>query len=137
MLKTRGIAHFTLPVTDLQRSIAFYRDVLGLTLVQSVAGLAFFRTGKDHLVLAETPDAGKQPSAKPTSREVHQAFIVESPDFDASVTFLASKDIDVVYRDERPDGAVFAGRSVYFYDPDGNMLELIDLASTYFRPKDI
>ena len=135
MLRTQGIAHFTLPVTDMARSVAFYQDILGLELVRGSKDLAFFRSGKDHVVLARTnaPPTPTDPSAE--TRNVHHAFIVESRDFESSLAFLASKKVEVVYQDERYDGAVFAGRSAYFHDPDGNMLEIIDLAATAFRPK--
>jgi catechol 2,3-dioxygenase-like lactoylglutathione lyase family enzyme len=117
------------------RSVAFYQDILGLELVRGSKDLAFFRSGKDHIVLARTdaPPAPTDPGAG--TRNVHQAFIVESRDFEESLAFLTSKNVEVVYQDERYDGAVFAGRSAYFHDPDGNMLEIIDLAATAFRPK--
>jgi catechol 2,3-dioxygenase-like lactoylglutathione lyase family enzyme len=135
MLRTQGIAHFTLPVTDMARSVAFYKEVVGLELVRASDHLAFFRSGKDHIVLAlsELPPAPIDENA--TSSNVHQAFIVESRDFEDSLAFLASKNVRVVYQDERAGGSVFAGRSAYFHDPDGNMLEIIDLAATAFRPK--
>lgn len=119
----------------MERGVAFYSEIVGLELVRGGKDLAFFRSGKDHLVLARTegPPTPIDPSA--TSRNVHQAFIVESRDFESSLQFLASKNVKVVYEDERGEGSVFAGRSAYFYDPDGNMLEIIDLAATAFRPK--
>jgi catechol 2,3-dioxygenase-like lactoylglutathione lyase family enzyme len=41
----------------------------------------------------------------------------------------------VIDQDSRPEGSVFAGRSAYFADPDGNMLEIIALAAMAFQPK--
>jgi catechol 2,3-dioxygenase-like lactoylglutathione lyase family enzyme len=131
MLKTQGVAHFSLPVRDLERSIAFYADILGLQLVFRTPELAFFRSGKDHVILART-DAGP---ADANGRNVHHAFIVESRDFEAGLEFLASRAVTVIDRDSRPEGAVFAGRSAYFADPDGNVLEMIDLAAMGFRPR--
>jgi len=131
MLKTQGIAHFSLPVTDMSRSVAFYADIVGLQLVFGTNDLAFFRSGKDHVVLALTETVPKLSNA----RNVHHAFIVETRDFDASLEFLAEQGVAVVDQDARPEGSVFAGRSAYFADPDGNMLEIIDLAATAFRPK--
>jgi glyoxylase I family protein len=131
MLKTQGIAHFSLPVSNIARSIAFYSEIVGLELVFGTKDLAFFRSGKDHVVLALTDSVPKLKNA----RNVHHAFIVESRDFESSLAFLASKGVTVVDEDARPEGSVFAGRSAYFEDPDGNMLEIIDLAATAFRPK--
>jgi catechol 2,3-dioxygenase-like lactoylglutathione lyase family enzyme len=133
MLRTQGIAHFTLPVQDLDRSIAFYSEILGLDLVAKVPDLAFFRSGKDHVVLARI-DPSKQSEAVPTPRNFHHAFIVESRDFESSLQFLASKNVEIIGEEERAQG-VFTGRSAYFNDPDGNVLEIIDLVATAHRPK--
>jgi glyoxylase I family protein len=131
MLKTQGVAHFSLPVSDMQRSIAFYSEIIGLQLLSLTPDLAFFRSGKDHVILALTESV----PALANARNVHHAFIVESRDFDASLEFLASQGVTIIDQDSRPEGSVFAGRSAYFADPDGNMLEIIDLAAMAFRPK--
>lgn len=133
MLRTRGIAHFTLPVSDMARSVAFYTEILGLELVRKSSHLTFLRSGKDYIVLAECelPPPPEHPS--PTSRNVHQAFIVESRDFAESLAFLKQSGVDVFYEDERGPGSTFVGRSAYFRDPDGNILEIIDLEGTGFR----
>lgn len=131
MLKTQGVAHFSLPVSDLERSITFYADILGLQLLFRTPELAFFRSGKDHVILART--AGVPVDAN--GRNVHHAFIVEARDFEASLEFLASQGVAIIDQDSRPEGSVFAGRSAYFADPDGNILEIIDLAAMGFRPK--
>jgi 2,3-dihydroxy-p-cumate/2,3-dihydroxybenzoate 3,4-dioxygenase len=44
----RGLAGVTLNVTDLQRSTAFYRDMVGLTLVEQGDGRAVFRCSHRH-----------------------------------------------------------------------------------------
>jgi catechol 2,3-dioxygenase-like lactoylglutathione lyase family enzyme len=131
MLRITGVAHFTLGVRDIGRSLEFYCGILGLDLIARVGDdMAFLRAGKDQLVLAR----GNAPDAR-VPVVLHQAFIVESRDFDAGVAFLTECGIEIVQQDER-DGpfAVFAGRSAYFPDPDGNMLEIIDLRATAHRP---
>ncbi len=115
----------------MERSIAFYADILGLELLRSGERLAFFRSGKDHVVLAL---ADVPPSAAEV-RNVHHAFIVESRDFDESLVFLRSNGVDVVFEEERSGDSVFSGRSAYFRDPDGNVLEIIDLSAMAFRPR--
>ena len=133
MLRTQGVAHFSLPVSDLERSVPFYADILGLELLFRTPELAFFRSGKDHVILARTDGV----PADANGRNVHHAFIVESRDFEAGVAFLASRAVKIIAQDSRPEGSVFAGRSAYFADPDGNILEIIDLAAMGFRPKEV
>ena len=53
MIKTKGLAHFTLPVTDTVRSMAFYTDILGMTAIQvnHDRGMVFLDCGGDCLIL--------------------------------------------------------------------------------------
>jgi catechol 2,3-dioxygenase-like lactoylglutathione lyase family enzyme len=67
MIQTKGVVHFTIPVSDLQRSESFYYDILGLEVVSRVptAGMVFMKTGNDYLVLGKSdtpinPNSGDQ-----------------------------------------------------------------------------
>ena len=53
-----NIGQIAINVQDLERATAFYRDVLGLTLLFTVPNLAFFDCGGVRLMLgpAETPE---------------------------------------------------------------------------------
>ena len=53
------IGQIAVPVLDLDRAVAFYRDVLGLELLfQAPPGLAFFRCGGVRLMLSRREGAG-------------------------------------------------------------------------------
>ena len=56
----RRLAYVALDVTDLARSTRFYRDVVGLELVDSDADAAYLRCGREHhdLVLHAAPSPG-------------------------------------------------------------------------------
>ena len=53
MLKTQGMLHFSLAVTDLDRSRKFYEGVLGLKVVEQSPRMVFLQTGDDYLILAK------------------------------------------------------------------------------------
>ncbi len=55
-----GLAGVTLNVTDLERSVAFYRDLVGLELVERDAERAVFRCGYRHhdVILCQASEAG-------------------------------------------------------------------------------
>ena len=66
----RRIAQVALSVEQLDRAIAFYRDVLGLRfLFQAPPGLAFFDCGGTRLMLA-LPEPGERPSTSVLYYEV-------------------------------------------------------------------
>lgn len=56
----KKIAYAALNVTDLSRSVPFYRDLMGLDLVEEQPGVAFLRCSRDHhsIVLYESPVHG-------------------------------------------------------------------------------
>jgi catechol 2,3-dioxygenase-like lactoylglutathione lyase family enzyme len=134
MLRTVGIAHFTLGVSDIARSVAFYRDIVGLELI-SLNGdrMAFFRSAKDIIVLVKSEHAIEAAAKAP--EQIHQAFLVEERDFEDSVRFLESHGVPILKMERREDfDSVFRSRSAYFRDPDGNVLEIADCATIAHRP---
>ena len=126
MIKTKGILHTTIPVSDLVRSRAFYTDVLGLEFVAEAPKenphFVFLRSGIDYLLL------GREANRERFSDIIHHAFLVDGDAYDATVAELKAKGVDV-FREERRDHGVFTGRSAYFHDPDNNALEIIHLTN--------
>ena len=126
MIITRGVVHFTIPVTDPDRSREFYCQRLGMRLLANVPalGMVFLDSGGSCVVLARV--------AKPIStagvREVHHAFLVAHDEYAAAVAELRACGVPIYYEEDRRDG-VIEGPRAYFQDPDGNTLEIIDLTS--------
>jgi catechol 2,3-dioxygenase-like lactoylglutathione lyase family enzyme len=126
MIKTKGILHVTIPVSDPARSCAFYTDILGLEFVSQVPKdnphFVFLKSGADYVVL------GREASRARFSDIIHHAFLVDGDAFDATVNELKARGVDVFREDARDEG-VFTGRSAYFHDPDDNALEVIHLTN--------
>ena len=126
MIKTKGILHITIPVSDLARSRAFYTDILGLEFVAQVPKenphFVFLKSGADYVILGRDTSSGR------FSDIIHHAFMVDGDAYDATVAELKAKGVDVFREDQRDEG-VFTGRSAYFHDPDNNALEVIHLTN--------
>ena len=115
-----------LAVADVQRSLAFYRDLLGCTLErqQPELGLTQLRAGSSliDLVTLDGPlGAGEPPGA---GRNLEHFCLTVAP-FDETtlIAWLTARGITAGEPDARY-GAEGEGRSFYIEDPDGNRVEL-------------
>jgi catechol 2,3-dioxygenase-like lactoylglutathione lyase family enzyme len=126
MIKTKGILHITIPVSDLARSRAFYTDVLGLEFVAELPKdnphFVFLKSGGDYVLLGRDDSRGR------FSDMIHHAFMVDGDAYDATVAELRARGVNV-FREERREEGIFTGRSAYFHDPDNNALEVIHLTN--------
>jgi catechol-2,3-dioxygenase len=126
----KKLGHVVLKVRDLDRSEAFYTGVVGLTVTGRMPGrMVFFAVpgnedSHDLAIWKVGPDA-----AGPQARQVglfHVAWQVErAEDLEPLYRMLLARGVPV--HGTMDHGA---NESIYFEDPDGNMLEL-----TYERPR--
>jgi len=121
MLKTQGMLHFSLAVTDLDRSRKFYEGVLNLKVVEQSPRMVFLQTGDDYLILAKGDEPLKYDTNKSTP--VHHAFKVKPDEFQSSLEHLRQHGVEVFNIEDRNTG-VFWGPQAYFLDPNGNKLEI-------------
>jgi catechol 2,3-dioxygenase-like lactoylglutathione lyase family enzyme len=108
-----GLNHLTLAVHDLQRSVAFYRDLLAFRLAAQWNAGAYLELGE--LWLCLTLDASDRPGA--TQGYTHYALSIAQPEFDTFCASLRASGM-VEWQRNRSEGDSF-----YFLDPDGHQLE--------------
>jgi catechol 2,3-dioxygenase len=117
------IGHVHLKVSDLERGIAFYRDVLGFELMQQLGDEAAFLSAggyHHHIALNTWESKGGSPPPAGTTGLYHVA--IRYPDRKT----LAQAVHSVLDADIRLSGASDHGVSeaVYLRDPDDNGVEL-------------
>ncbi|RMD94612.1 MAG: VOC family protein [Alphaproteobacteria bacterium] len=156
MPKPARLQHFALEVSDTDRAIAFYREVLGFKLTERHAAgevegipveLTFLRLGNRHhdLVLVHNPAKRYRP--RPTRPEEDAEglpsfhhFAVECDsreDWLAMVEKIRALGVPVVrgpvlhsFADPRGDGSWGENEAIYILDPDGHRIEIFcDLAT--------
>ncbi len=130
----RSVHHIALNVKDMQAACNFYGTTLGLhqltgdevpkTLVELVAEgkVTNFRTPDGTILdLFWTPDldAPHEDPKQGFTRAEHLAFDIEPAQFDQAMTLLKQAGVDFNGPVVRP-----TGRGIYFYDPDGFMVEV-------------
>jgi catechol 2,3-dioxygenase-like lactoylglutathione lyase family enzyme len=122
-----GVVHISLPVNDLQESIQFYKDILGFKERGKIGIDGFcLMAGETPIILTQRPEPLPPEQAKAQVGQLcHQAFYVQSEDYDAAQVQIRERGIPIDGEDWRKTG-VFTGRSFYFFDPSGNRLEIND-----------
>ena len=124
----------SLYVRDLERSERFYSNVLGLEVFTRKPGRhVFFKAGRGMLLVfnpsylkAEKEKEGDM--ALPQVYELgktHIAFEIRREDYDGWKQVLSENGVKV----EHESGWGKGNRSIYFRDPDGNVVELIEPGS--------
>ncbi len=104
-----GIEEIALEVKDLERSIAFYENVIGLSLHSRGPQQAWFRVGQQSLALFTKNRAGSGQ---------HFAFLIPHEKAEQARRALVAKGFpeETMQQDD--------GLSIYVRDPDGNKIEL-------------
>lgn len=119
------ISFVTLGVADLERSIRFYVEVLGLTRLNDHAEVAFFELGRTWLALYPrhllAADAGIPDDGSGFAR-FSLAHNVRTPQaVDELLAQVAAGGAKIVKPAQQAD---WGGRTGYFADPDGFLWEV-------------
>jgi catechol 2,3-dioxygenase-like lactoylglutathione lyase family enzyme len=123
-MKLGQLSEAALYASDLGAAERFYHDVLGLDIVSTMEqrGISF-RCGETILLVFDPertriPDAGVPTHG--ANGEGHIAFVVDGADLDPWRARLGAAGVAVESEVAWPSG----GRSLYFRDPAGNVVEL-------------
>jgi catechol 2,3-dioxygenase-like lactoylglutathione lyase family enzyme len=129
----RSLDHAAFTVRDMDRAVAFYRDLLGCTplgqmlLEDGTFKLVYLRKGRAYIELfahrvrpGEAPqEAGDESSAR---RPGYQHLAFQTDDVDAVAARLRAAGVRFTVDPRDAAGGV---RLAFFLDPDGNELELV------------
>lgn len=127
-LKPKGVLETPLYVEDLERAERFYEATLGLSPLSRDARLVALDCGPGSVLLlfkrGTTSETVKLPGGEIPPHEgegrLHFAFAIERADLPAWEARLACQGVAIEGRTDWPMG----GKSVYFRDPDANLVEL-------------
>jgi catechol 2,3-dioxygenase-like lactoylglutathione lyase family enzyme len=128
MPKIKGLSHVVLYVNDLDKMVAFYRDVLGLVKYREHAGRMVF--------LTSDPDAEDHELALTRGREgeakliAHIAWKVETPaEVKEFYERFKAKGVPIDHCVSHAYEVMGNTVSCYFLDPEGNRLEIYALVT--------
>jgi len=126
--KINGIVESCLYADDLVPSIRFYRDRLGLRLIQSDERFCAFSVADRQVLLIFRSGSRQEPVPTPgglipphdAAGQLHFAFAISNENFGAWEKHLIAEGIPIESKVEWPEG----GQSIYFRDPSNHLVEL-------------
>ena len=122
-MRVERIDHVVLTVADVEVTIAFYERVLGMRGVTFAAGRRALAFGAQKLNLHQAGREFEPKARRPTAGAIDLCFTTDVPLQDV-VSHLRECSVQIELGPVAKVGARRALRSVYFRDPDGNLVEV-------------
>lgn len=115
--------HFVLTVADVETSIAFYQKVLGMQPVSFAGGRRALAFGSQKINLHQ---AGKEfvPHARQPLPGTADVCFITSVALDQARAHIESQGVSIIEGPVPKTGAMGPITSIYFRDPDGNLIEV-------------
>ena len=123
-VKVNKLGHMVYEVSDVERSVKFWTDVMGFEETdRNEIGMVFFRCGSDHHAIGLKPSkAKKRPGNGEALKIEHLALEVDNVDTLFKMReYLEQNNIPVVFQGRKGAGCNIA---LHFCDPDGYEFEL-------------
>ena len=126
MIRITGLDHLVLTVADIARTLSFYSRVLGMTpqrFVSSGVERHALQFGSQKFNLHHS-DRVLDPNVRHATPGSADLCLLTDTPMAAVVEHLAACGVDVILGPVRRTGAVHPLMSVYFHDPDENLVEV-------------
>lgn len=129
MLRLIDLTETALYVDNLDRAKRFYNEVLGLRSLAEDDRLCALDVAGKHILLLFRRGASTTATELPGGTipphdgagPLHAAFAIDAAELPAWEAHLNAHGVDILSRVSWPKG----GKSIYFRDPDGHLLELL------------
>jgi len=122
-MRVQRIDHIVLTVADVDRTIAFYQRALGMKAVSFGEGRRGLAFGDQKLNLHQAGREFEPKARRPTPGAIDLCFTTDVPLEDVAA-HLRRESIEIEHGPVDKVGARRALRSLYFRDPDGNLVEI-------------
>ena len=123
MIKIERLDHMVLTVKSIENTCQFYRTVLGMKVEIFGEGRKALKFGDQKINLHETGKEFEPKAAKPTSGS-GDICLISSTAIEEVLKHLENVGVEVEDGPVRRTGAIGPILSVYFRDPDQNLVEV-------------
>ena len=122
-MKIDRIDHIVLTAFDVDRTIDFYSRVMGMEPITFAGGRRGLAFGRQKINLHQAGREFEPKALKPVPGALDLCFITETP-LDDVIARLKANGVVIVDGPVQKTGALGPMMSVYFRDPDGNLIEV-------------
>ena len=123
MIAIDRIDHIVLTVFDIERTLDFYSRVLGMEPVTFAGGRRGLAFGRQKLNLHQAGREFEPKALRPAPGAIDLCFITEHALEDV-IAQLKAQGVAIIEGPVDKTGALGPMKSVYFRDPDGNLIEV-------------
>jgi len=124
------IDHIVITAFDVERTLDFYSKVMGMEPITFAGGRRGLAFGRQKINLHQSGREFEPKALKPTPGSMDLCFITETPLAEV-ISHLKSHGVAIAQGPVEKTGAQGPMMSVYFRDPDGNLIEV----SNYGEPR--
>ncbi|MDQ6741369.1 MAG: VOC family protein [Candidatus Dormibacteraeota bacterium] len=122
-MKVVGLDHLVLTVEDVEATIEFYTRVMGMSVRAFERGRLALRFGSQKINLHEAGREFEPHARRPIPGSSDLCFVTEA-NLDEWLEHLSAGGVEVVEGPVSRLGALGPMTSIYFRDPDGNLIEV-------------
>src|SRR6266851_7934948 len=123
MVTIDRIDHLVITAFDVERTIDFYTQVLGMEAITFAGGRRGLAFGRQKINLHQAGREYEPKALKPTPGSVDVCFITQGP-LDEVVEHVKACGVKIAEGPFEKTGALGPMQSIYFRDPDGNLIEV-------------
>ncbi len=122
-MRMDSLDHVVLTVSDIEATLAFYSEVLGMEIVGFAGGRKALIYGGQKINLHQQGKEFEPKAHRPTPGSADLCFLISIP-LTEVCAHLARCQVAVEEGPVQRTGARGAIESIYFRDPDGNLIEV-------------
>ena len=122
-MKITNIDHIVLTVSNIETTTKFYSEILGMSVVKFGDNRTALTFGNQKINLHQKGEEINPKAENPTCGSADLCLITETS-IETVLSELKSKNIKIIDGIVKRTGATGVIRSIYFRDPDNNLIEV-------------
>ena len=122
-MKIKNIDHIVLTVSDIDTTVEFYQNVLGMETVSFAQGRTALTFGSQKINLHQQDNEFEPRAQSPLPGSADLCFITETP-LEEAISQVRDIGVSIIEGPVDKTGALGRIKSFYFRDPDMNLIEI-------------